>query len=232
MRLDPTCLNRRGLNRGSPLIVAAWRGSLQFASSLLKAGADVDIRGDYGENALHIAVLADQLDLVDLLITNPRVSINSPRAKTGTTGGGETALIIAAQKGLAKIVDRLLKAGAEANTLANSGLSALHWAALRNNLQVIDLLIAAPKINLNVRVRRSRSSKFVVGGSSPLILAARKGNAEAATALISAGADLTIMDDTGNTALHVAVEAGHVAVVEVLVNNGMDVDLLQANLKD
>jgi ankyrin repeat protein len=232
MMLDPTCLNRRGLRGDSPLTVAAWRGSLQFASSLLKAGADVDIREDYGQNALHLAVLADQLDLVDLLITNPRVNINSPRAKTGTTGGGETALIIAAQEGLAKIVDRLLKAGADANTLANSGLSALHWAALRNDLQVIDLLIAAPKINLNVRVRRSRSSKFVVGGPSPLILAARKGNAEAATALISAGADLTIMDDTGNTALHVAVKAGHVAVVEVLVNNGMDVDLLQANLKD
>src|SRR5947209_20254667 len=65
MRLDPTCLNRQGLKGDSPLMVAAWRGSLQFASSLLKAGADVDIWGDNGEDALYLAVLADQLDLVD-----------------------------------------------------------------------------------------------------------------------------------------------------------------------
>lgn len=202
MRLDPTCLNRRGLNRGSPLIVAAWRGSLQFASSLLKAGADVDIQGDYGENALHIAVLADQLDLVDLLITNPRVNINSPKAKTDTRSGGDTALIIAVRYGLVKIVDRLLKAGAEANTLANSGLSALHWAALRNDLQVIDLLIAAPKIDLNIRAGCSGVSGYAVGGPSPLILAAHRGYVEVATTLVSAGADLAITDDTGNSAAY------------------------------
>jgi ankyrin repeat protein len=231
MRLDSSCLNRQGLRGDSPLMVAAWRGSLQFASSLLEAGADVDIREDYGENALHLAVLLHQLDLVDLLITNPRVNINSTRAKTGTRSGGETALIIAAQNGLVKVVDRLLKAGAEANTLANNGLSALHWAALRGDPQVIDLLIAAPKIDLNVQARRLTSSIFVVGGSSPLILAARKGNTKAVTTLISARADLTITDDTGSTALHVAVEAGHMAVVKVLLRSLVSTgsDLTTAN---
>jgi uncharacterized protein len=197
-------------------MVAAWYGGLKFASSLLEAGAEVDIREKFGHNALHLAVLADRQDLTDLLIVNPRVDINSPIATTQTGSGGQTALILAAQNGYVKIVDRLLKAGAEVNTLDNRGISALHWAVSRNHLQVVDLLISAPGIDIN---NQDRWPEDEVGGQSAMMLAARKGSVEIVTSLISAGADLTISDHKGRTALHVAAETGNVAVVEFLVRS-------------
>jgi ankyrin repeat protein len=182
MRLDPTCLNRQGLKGDSPLMVAAWRGSLQFASSLLKAGADVNIRGDDGENALALAVLADQLDLVDLLITNPRLNINSPRPKIGTT-----PLIIAAGKGLVEIVDRLLKAGADVNGQNGHASSPIVQAVASNQTEAAKTLLSSTGIDVNGVSR--------VRGGTALHYAVSWGNAELVELLISHGADLQIRDD-------------------------------------
>jgi ankyrin repeat protein len=187
MMLDPTRLNRQGLKGDSPLMVAAWRGSLQFASSLLKAGADVDIRGDSGENALYLAVFADQLDLVDLLITNPRVNVNSPRPKTRTRSGGETPLIIAAQKGLVKIIDRLLKAGADVNGQDSHTSSPVVQAVGYNQTEAAKTLLSSTSIDVNGISR--------VRGGTALHYAVSWGNAELVELLISHGADLQIRDD-------------------------------------
>jgi ankyrin repeat protein len=182
MRLDPTCLNRQSLKGDSPLMVAAWRGSLQFASSLLKAGADVDIWGDDGENALYLAVLADQPDLVDLLITNPRVNINSPRPETGTT-----PLIIAARKGLVEIVDRLLKAGADVIGQNGHTSSPIVQAVAYNQTEAAKTLLSSTGIDVNGVSR--------VRGGTALHYAVSWGNAELVELLISYGADLQIRDD-------------------------------------
>jgi ankyrin repeat protein len=216
MRLGHTCLNRQGSYGESPLMLAAWHGGLKFASNLLEAGAEPEIRGEFGHNALHLAVWAGRQDLTDLLIVNPRVNINSPIATTQARNGGQTALILAAHIGYTKIVDRLLEAGAEVNTLDNQGISALQWAVSGNHLQVVDLLIAAPEIDIN---NRDRCSEDEVGGKSALMLAAREGNVEIVTSLVSAGADLTISDHKGRAALHMAVETGNVVVVEFLVRS-------------
>ena len=230
MDLDPTSLNWQDSGGWSPLMVAACYGSLHIASKLLNAGANVDLLTDYGHNALHLAVLKDRGDLVDLLIANPHADINSLTANNSVTAkenlnlGGDTALILAARTGRTGIVNKLLKQGAEVKTMDACGTSALHLAAWLSHSHVVNLLIASPKIDINLR---SRATKYDIGGESALIKAARQGNVEIVLSLIRAGADLNIANDKGDTALHVAVEAGHVAVVEALVDNGMDVDLLR-----
>jgi ankyrin repeat protein len=63
-------------------------------------------------------------------------------------------------------------------------------------------------------------------GHSPLHIAAQKGDAEAARALLAAGASglgPDALDKRGYTALHVASASGHAEVVEVLLAGGVDV---------
>jgi ankyrin repeat domain-containing protein 50 len=226
MRLDSTCLNIQDSLGKSPLMVAACCGCLKIASRLLEAGAQVDTLDNYGCNALHLAALMDKKDLVALLLANPRVNVDALTASGGRMPGGQTAVILAAREGYVIILSRLVKAGAEVNRLDNHGLSALHAAAIEGHSQVVDLLIATPQIDLNVRIN---GQKHTFGGESSLFNAVRNGHVDIVTSLITAGAELNIVNDEGNTALHVAVEAGHVAVVEALVNSGMDVDLPQEN---
>ncbi len=59
-------------------------------------------------------------------------------------------------------------------------------------------------------------------GSRPIILAAGAGRADAVDLLIRKGAGAAVADDSGWSALHAAVDAGHVGIVSVLVDAGAD----------
>ena len=56
-------------------------------------------------------------------------------------------------------------------------------------------------------------------GDTPLMVAARRGDAEAAELLIEAGADVKLKNLFGDTALHVACRLGHAEVVQVLLQS-------------
>lgn len=149
-----------------------------------------------------------------------------PTCLNGKDLAGESPLMVAAREGMLQFLSRLLEAGADANALDHRGYSALHWAVWRNDTKLIDLLVAAPQIDINIGVK---GADDVFGGESPLMIAARVGSVETVTILITAGADLSKVSDHGNTTLHVAVGAGQAAVVGALLDNGMDVDLLREN---
>ena len=59
---------------------------------------------------------------------------------------------------------------------------------------------------------------------TPLHMAARRGNAEVAGALIDCGADIKARDRTGDTPLRRAVNCDKVAVARLLLNNGAEPD--------
>lgn len=60
-------------------------------------------------------------------------------------------------------------------------------------------------------------------GETPLIVAAERGDAPLARALLEAGADATAASASGWTALHGAAECGSVATIEMLAEAGADV---------
>lgn len=90
-----------------------------------------------------------------------------------------TALNIAAHKGLAKTVKRLLEKGAEVNTRDGGGHTALHCAASNGNIEVIKLLLE----------QKSRINSYSKLGSTPLHFAAANNHIDAVRLLLNRGAN-------------------------------------------
>ena len=62
-----------------------------------------------------------------------------------TTGGGQTALILAVIFGHTNLVKLLVKAGADAQLRDNLGLNAIEWAKRRGSREALEILTGAPQ---------------------------------------------------------------------------------------
>ncbi len=122
----------------------------------------------------------------------------------------------AAQRGEVEEIRNLLRQGADPSEAQPDGMTALHWSALNNQLDIVETLIFAGA-TLQPATR--------VGGYTPLHLASRSGNAEVVAALLAAGANPDILTGTGAASLHFASEANAVGVVNALVGHGADVNV-------
>lgn len=61
-------------------------------------------------------------------------------------------------------------------------------------------------------------------GDRPVHIAASRGDIDEIRLILGAGADINCKGEHGYTALHNAVEQGHIAAVEYLLTNGADPD--------
>lgn len=127
----------------------------------------------------------------------------------------ESPVADAAQQGSVEQVRALLQQGADVNAAQSDGLTALHWAAMNNNREMVDLLLYA-----GATVRPLTR----VGGYQPLHLAARSGHVEVAEALLAAGANPNAWTSTGVTPLHFAALANSPATIRVLAEAGADLN--------
>ena len=123
----------------------------------------------------------------------------------------------AAEQGDAQIVRALLQQGEDVNAAQSDGLTALHWAALNNDLELAKLLLYA-----GATVKPATR----VGGYTPLHLASRTGNTEVMTAILDAGADPNKFTSTGVTAMHFAAQSDAPAAIRVLAEHGGNLDMV------
>jgi uncharacterized protein len=134
---------------------------------------------------------------------------------------GYTALMFAVENGHVPMSRMLLDEGADPNLVARGGDTALWLAVTKGNVEAVQLLLekgAKPDAGGNER-------RYL---ASPLMAAAgmRVPNADAIVALlVTAGANLNVTDEAGDTPLILAVRNGNVAVVRRLVEAGADVTI-------
>jgi ankyrin repeat protein len=126
----------------------------------------------------------------------------------------DVRLIEAAKKSDAAAVRALLRQHVDVNAAEADGSTALHWAAVRDQLQITDLLLRAGA-NVNAVTRY---------GVSPMLLAATNGNAAIIDRLLRAGANAGSASPEGETALMRASLAGKVDALKLLVGHGASVN--------
>ena len=89
-----------------------------------------------------------------------------------------------------------------------------------------DVVDARELLELGANVNEPKSEE---DSTTPLLVAAAKGNVEMVKLLIKSGANLDAQDDCDNNALHVACSKGHVNVVSRLIKAGCDVETRAGN---
>ncbi len=199
---DNTLITEREL-----LQAAASEGSDVLVRVLLDAGADVDGRNQDGRTALHLAANYGYASTVRLLAkagANLEVTYGST---------GYTALHRAARNGHLDAARVLLASGADPDIQTSQGRTALMLATSRKHEDMLRLLISfGADLNL--------AQTAVFDRDTVLHIAAYEDNPNIVRVLLKAGADPTILNDSGETPLVTAIYQEKHNVIEAFLVPG------------
>jgi len=208
---------------------AADLDNLSIADVLIRAGAPVNAANDLGATPLYLACRNRSALMVDRLLA-AGANANAKLLN------GETVLMTCARTGEPKTVKALLLHGADAKAKEpQHDQTALMWAAAQSHPETVGMLI---EFGADVRARSRIYSQTVVGeqtqragreelnynvqrgGMTPLMFAARNGDAESAKLLLGAGADANETLPDGTSALVLAAHSGQGNVAIALLEKG------------
>jgi ankyrin repeat protein len=187
----PKDMNRAGL---TPLLYAAREGCIDCAKHLLAGGADINLPDPDNMTALLLAVMNLRFDFAKFLIS-AGANVNDWDLY------GETPLYVAV----------------DMNTLPSGGRVDLPPADLTSSLEIIELLLKAganPNAQLIVRpplrnaVFDRNADEMLTTGATPLMRAAKAGDAAAIELLLKHGALVDLPNQNGLTPLMCAAGAG------------------------
>lgn len=208
-KVNPDMLRTRicGWQMGEPrrdavtaLFVAASAGQLEVVRSLLRAGADVEVRCTEDGTALTIAASRKgRLEIVRLLL-DAEADVIGPRPK------GRTALEWAGIGGDYPTFSLLLQHSREAGLPGD-----------------IELRLSSNLHHRNGEVRHLMRKALSTESASPLADAARHGSVDALRGLLAKEADPNKADADGWTPLHwAASDEGSVEATRILLASGAD----------
>lgn len=183
----------------SPLDTVAETDDSRKAEMLLAAMASTAECRGMVESALRLALEAGSFETARVLI---QFAVNF---HTGVLKEID-AMGIAISRADLRMIDFLLdseEAGGEISVNSRSGhqlYSLLHWAIVKKHNNVLEHLLQKPNLLVDIRD---------VNGGTPLHLASFTLNAEAATALLEARANVNARNEDGLTPLSLATQRGH-----------------------
>ena len=205
-------LNVADSNGWTPLMWAcSHEYNVGIVEAILAHGADTNIYDKEDCFALHIAARFANSGTLNCLFSY-NVSANI------MTEANLTALMWACQKKYnITNVTTLLEHGADINVkLKKGGMSALHFAAIHGDNEVVSCLLSH-NICVNVTDEDHRT---------PLIAACSiKDNGAVVEQLLSAGADINMVDKEGASALHIAAKYASCDIIQSLLNLNSSVNM-------
>ena len=131
-------------------------------------------------------------------------------------------MVDAAMRGDRDAVRRMLKDGADVNSAEGDGMTALHWAAMKGDVPLAEMLLYA---GANVKATTR------LGGYTPMLLAAKAGDPKMVSALAKAGADVNATTANGVTAVMLAAASGSAEAVNALAEQGADVNAKERSMQ-
>nr|KAF6354258.1 ankyrin repeat and death domain containing 1B [Myotis myotis] len=157
--------------------------------------------------ALHFAVGANHLSAVDFLLNRKaRVDVADKH--------GLTVIHLAAWSGGLKIMLMLVRAGADQRATNRDGMAALHFTAQSNNVRIVEYLTQ----DLHLKDLDQPDEN----GETPFVLAVGGGHGECSKVLVAAGRAINIPNKLNTSALQIATQNGHTALVSLLLRENAD----------
>lgn len=129
----------------------------------------------------------------------------------------ETALINAVVDRKYNLVERLLEYQVDVDERGSHNMTALMWASIHSNIEIVKLLLKQPLIDVNVQ------NDF---GKTALMLATRY---DIYVALLEYKANMDLRDEDGKTALMKAIPDGNADVPKLLIDAGANVNIADRN---
>ena len=198
------------LGCSSPVHRAILHHDLVRLRALLDSGANPNnYVHSYGQPLSLSATLCDA-DSAKMLLANG--------AETGGAWA-ELALRTAVESCEADLVELLLKAGVSPNAKYYLGPTVLSVAVKRERLDIVSILLDY-RADPNLRGNFEGLPSYDVCEAYPLLLAAKAGSLGTVTLLVERGARLNVRDESGATALSLALEAGNDEIVRFLRSKG------------
>ena len=189
-------VNARNREGDSPLLRAAAHGRPQTAEMLIKHGADVNDIDALGRSAMQLAYGTSTIEV----FLNHGIAVDSRDANNNTLAGR------GATRNEPSLIRLAIKHGGDVNIhYVNRWQlreSLLNWAVRYHGEMVEELLEAGADPN----VFSATSSTNVDVELTPLMLAAYRSSTKNVRVLIAGGADHSLTNSKGQTALDIALE--------------------------
>lgn len=195
----------RGFSPKTALLIAAEHGHEDVAKALLKKGANPLKTDGQGRNALHLAAHNGNEGLVKLLLEQPGVDVNA------TDAFGRSALHHACLREKDDAAKVLLAAGGDADLYDKNGFTPLQLAVHMGNTDLLPVFAEwqGDKADWNTKTAEKQESL--------LHLAVHHGMEAPVRKLIDLGADICILNEKGQSPLHIAIADNNSAIAEMLL---------------
>ncbi|WP_197440962.1 ankyrin repeat domain-containing protein [Thalassoglobus neptunius] len=260
---NPDASERKGQ---TALMWAAAKGNVQAVDALVEGGADLNRSLKTGFTAMMFAARNGHADVVHRLLA-AGVDVNAVMEQTRSGARsprkGTSALTLAVESGHFELAMMLIEAGADPND-QRSGFAPLHaisWirkpargegadgdppprgSGQLTSLQFVRAIVAAGA-DVNLRLNDGKKGRAVLShkGATPFLLASKTADIDYLKLLVELGADPTIPNVDGCTALMAAAGVGVRAVGEeagtepevietlkYLIAHGLDVNTVDKN---
>ena len=160
-------------------------------------GADLNGLSQHQETALTMALRLGSQRVIRALMADRRLDVNQ------ANGAGETPLMLASLKGQQEWVRRLLLRGAYVN---HPGWTALHYAASHSSEAALPMVLMLLEQHAYIDAESPN-------GTTPLMMAAQYGIEAVVVSLLEAGADASLRNQQGLSALDFAQRADRPDIV-------------------
>ncbi|XP_048244348.1 serine/threonine-protein phosphatase 6 regulatory ankyrin repeat subunit B-like [Haliotis rufescens] len=193
--LSSSNINSRGRHGWTAAMKAAVSGHQSVFDLLVSNQADLTLVDTYGDSLLHLACRGGNTAIVQHVLSSSNINSRGRH--------GWTAAMKAAVTGHQSVFDLLVSNQADLTLVDTSGDSLLHLACQGGNTAILQHVLSPSNINSTGRYAWTAAMKAAVTGHQSVF-----------DLLVSNQADLTLVDTSGDSLLHLACQGGNTAIVQ------------------
>lgn len=113
----------------SAVHVASLKGNVDALRLLSKFSASFDcFSSEYGESPLHLAARNKHINVIEYLIREKQIAVDTPLQHGVTCQNKNTALFVCVVHGCIETAEKLIGFGAKVNFVNSEGMTPLHYA--------------------------------------------------------------------------------------------------------